>query len=103
MQLGATAPGPDGPGPAGAVVEPSPVLPIGNRCLHACPAAVNFGEFGSTPEPGVILSCTLPPLGGGSGKFGSPWVRMHWAKATARLNTPTLLTRRPVDVPVAFV
>jgi hypothetical protein len=67
---------------------------FGNRCLHALVAAANCGEFGSTPELGVISMFALCPWKTGSGKFGSPWVRMHWAKARALLRGLTLL---PLD------
>ena len=91
------APGPDGLGVAGALVDTASVLPLGRRCLQA-----SFARAAG-PLPGVIVSCTLPPLRAGSGKFGSPWVRMHSAKARARLSTLALLTLCPADDRAAVV
>lgn len=44
--------------------------------LHACNAPWNAAEDGSIPA----VRYPYPPLGvgTGSGKFGTPWLRMHW-------------------------
>src|SRR5690242_10181375 len=60
-------------------------VPPGWSDWQACWADLNCGEFGSTPSPIVIR--LPPPCLVGSGKFGTPWPRMHCEKASARLNS----------------
>ena len=65
-------------------------LPPFGRCdLHACIADWNAGPLTLTPltfvVPGVFWTTTPPlPLAVGSGKFCTPWERMHEAKASPR-------------------
>src|SRR5580692_370165 len=64
---------------AGAVKIPPPPLPLP---LHFCCAAWNRGELGSTPA--VIFSRTRPPdRNCGSGKLGTPCLRMQAENASA--------------------
>src|SRR5579864_7139474 len=48
--------------------------PFGSSLLHACCAARNFGDPGSTPEPELSW---MTPCPFGSGKLTSPCERMH--------------------------
>jgi hypothetical protein len=53
----------------------TPPLPPGSRDRQACSAACTCGEFMSIPAPDTV---TFPfgPVAG-SGKFFTPWARMH--------------------------
>ena len=55
----------------------STCAPAGSRCWQALSAAWNCGESGLTAAPlaGAWLWAPCP----GSGKSGTPWLRMHWA------------------------
>src|SRR3989442_10900090 len=48
--------------------------PFGRYFEHADCACLNWGEFGLSPLPPLMVS---PPLLSGSGKFGTPFFRMH--------------------------
>jgi hypothetical protein len=61
---------------------PVPGPPSGMRLPHAFWAAWNDGDAGLMPELLLRLKLTLPPEVLGSGKFGTPWERMHDAKLT---------------------
>ncbi len=57
--------------------EPEPpCTPPGISDSQACTAALNAGELSFSPWCSM---CTPPPENVGSGKFGTPWVRMHAA------------------------
>jgi hypothetical protein len=57
---------------------PSTGLPLGCSFEHLLCADRNAGEFGLIPELRVNWT---PPPEPGSGKFGTPWARMHLARA----------------------
>src|SRR5215469_8275747 len=50
--------------------------PPGNSFLQMARAASTAGEAGLTPVPAMLI----PPLPVGSGKLGTPWLRMHLEK-----------------------
>ena len=66
----------DGPG----VTGPEDTQAGGARDLQASRPCWNCGEVGSIPLPGPNTDPL--PFGFGLGKFGTPWDRMHSAKAT---------------------
>src|SRR5262245_33247058 len=57
------------------VHDPPCPPPPGISVLHACCADLNCGEAGLT----TFGSRTIPPSALGSGKFVTPWARMHLA------------------------
>ncbi len=59
-----------------AVASHPPRPPTDGLCdLQASIADCSCDELDPTPE-----SCTSVPENDGSGKFGTPWARMHWAQ-----------------------
>jgi hypothetical protein len=69
---------------------------FGKYDLHACRAALNAGDCGSSPVP--VRS--MPPLVLGSGKVGTPWERMHLDSFSAGLGPAGLLFALFVTVPL---
>lgn len=59
------------------------VPPLGSTCRQDFCAAPNAGACGLTPEPLPIEMWMPPPAVLGSGKFDTPWVRMHFENASA--------------------
>ena len=71
--------------------------PPGSRWVHFACAAWKAGEAGLIPEP-CAMRIPPPPLG--SGKFGTPFARMH----SANLRNPllSLLDEPGLDEPETF-
>src|SRR6202522_1842365 len=56
--------------------------PLGNKCRQSLAAPWKVGEPASSPLAWIA------PWALGSGKFGTPWERMHFANASASASLP---------------